>query len=733
MMTWRDGTRRTLWATVGVMVLMAWSQAWTVELPGIDPLGVAELAAKGHAAGATNAPTQLPPVVVEATRPAAKAERTYTVTNAQTATWTDVPIEETPLSIQIVPRQVIDDQNVVRLRDAYRNVSGVAQEKTQGYAVTFESALVRGFDQRAYVNGVNFDGTPPINLAGVQQVEILKGPSSCLYGDMEVGGLLNIIPKFPEFQPRTEIYSEIGSYGLLRSGVDSTGPLGDNVAYRIVLDNETSDSFRDYVQEKSTFVAPSLTWVFPDQTRLTAWLWYQQDNRPNDDGVAFTSKGQPVEPISMNRAGPDHNSQLIDDVVAGLQLDHNLSESVKLNQKLEFHEFNAWNNDIRFTSATATNNTVTPTYDKSTFAINDMKYVSDALWSFDLGDTKNQMLFGFDLSRLDYLYMPNTAKLTAISIFPPATVINVTPSMLVRGSDSATIEQGGGVFAQEQMDALDNRLHLLAGGRLDYVYQEQDTYPPGKPETSLSQDDLAPSWRAGALYDLTSWVSPYVSVCHSFNPNGPTTNTVGEQPLPPTTGLEYEGGLKFSLFEKKLLLTTAVYQITKNHMSMTDPDNPNLSIDGGKIRSEGFESDLRGQITPELAVIGNYSYTDTRVMESSSLPVGAPTLNVPLNSGSLWLTYTFQDGWLRGLGAGTGVFSASNKSGDPQNSFRLPGYAEMDAGVWYTCALPHDRQLKIQVNVFNVFDKTYYESSQNTGRIEPGAPLSAVAKLSLIF
>ena len=142
---------------------------------------------------------------------------------------------------------------------------------------------------------------------------------------------------------------------------------------------------------------------------------------------------------------------------------------------------------------------------------------------------------------------------------------------------------------------------------------------------------------------------------------------------------------------------------------------------------------MLGQITPELQVIANYTHNDSKVIASSSLPVGAPFLNIPQNSGSLWLAYTFQDGILRGFGGGAGIFTASSRSGDSADSFQLPGYAEVDTGVWYTYALPQGRLLKFQVNVFNVFDRTYYESSANSGRIEPGAPLSCVAKMSVTF
>ena len=249
-----------------------------------------------------------------------------------------------------------------------------------------------------------------------------------------------------------------------------------------------------------------------------------------------------------------------------------------------------------------------------------------------------------------------------------------------------------------------------------------------------NQYDLGFNGRAGLMYDLTEWMSPYVNVCRSFNPNTAGSNlTYDGQPLDPTTGVQYEGGLKFTLLEKRLQMTTAAYQVTKDNVAIADPDHTGFNLNGGTLRSEGFDVDLLGQITPELQVVGSYGYTDTRVVESSSLPIGASFINVPLNSGSLWLKYTLHDGPLNGFGGGIGCFAAEESAGDGKNSFDLPGYTRWDSGVWYTCMLKGGCQLKVQVNVLNVFDKTYYESSSSAAQVEPGCPRYLVSRVSLTF
>ena len=679
----------------------------------------------------TNTVTYLKPVIVEAERVSAATDRPYTMTTAHTAAWTDVPLEKTPVSAEVVPRQVIDDQGVDRLKDVCRNVSGISQVKTEGRGIQFEEFTVRGFSQRALLDGFNLYTMPSINLAGVEQVEALKGPSSSLYGAIEPGGLINIIPKQPEFQARTELYGEVGSYGMRRSGIDSTGPIDSNTAYRVICDYENSDSYRDYLNKEAFFFAPSLTWVLPDQTRITAWLWYQHLVRPQDNGVVFSYTGHPVGPISRNLGGSEYNSQAIDDIVTGLQLDHPINDDLSLHLRYLYHSFDGQTDAIRWSTVSAANK-ITPYYDNSSFHNDEHDVLDYAVWRFEAGPTEHRLLFGTEFSYSDYTYDRLTdSTLAPISIYAPV-YPNGPCTHLVRGAaEQNTLSQVAAGYVQDQADMLDNRLHLLAGGRADYVDQFYRSWSNGK---EYNQYDLGFNGRAGLMYDLTEWMSPYVNVCRSFNPNTAGSNlTYDGQPLDPTTGIQYEGGLKFTMLEKRLQMTAAAYQITKDNVAIADPDHPGFNLNGGTLRSEGFDVDVLGQLTPELQVVGGYGHTDTRVVESTSLPIGASFLNVPENSGSLWLKYTLQDGPLNGLGGGVGFFAAEKSAGDGKNTFFLPGYTRWDTGVWYTRMLHGGYQLKVQVNVLNVFDKTYYESSSSAAQVEPGYPCYVVSRVSLTF
>jgi iron complex outermembrane receptor protein len=552
-----------------------------------------------------------------------------------------------------------------------------------------------------------------------------------MYGGMEPGGLVNLIPRLPSFNDQSSVSGEFGSYNFYRAEADSTGAINPTLAYRMEASFQDNDSFRNFLHQQSIFVGPSITWNPTPDTRWTTWLWYQDLERPQDQGVVFTYKGQPYGPISRNLAGPNNNNtQFIDDLVISSKVEHDITPDLTVSARFLTHYFDGHEDAIRWSTVSAAN-TISPYYDGSLF--NDWQYdlVSDLNWRFDLGPTKHEILFGTELNQNNYHYQRLTdTALPAINIFNP--VYPVGPFPLTPGyATQHTLSNDVGVYLQDQMDAVDNRLHFLIGGRVDHVNQDYVAFSNGKHYTQV---DTGLSGRAGLLYDVTSWMSPYANIARSFNPNTAGSNlTFAGTTLPPTTGIQYEAGIKFNIIDKKLTLTSDVYQITKNNVAVNDPNHPGFSMNGGELRSRGLEFDLTGQVTPSLQVVGSYAYTNTRVMASTTLPVGAAFINIPPNSGSLWLNYTFQEGALKDFGLGLGMFASEKKAGDNANSFYLPGYVRLDAGSWYTFDLTNKLKAKLQLNVYNMTNKTYYESSSSAGSVEPGTPISVVGKFSIIF
>ncbi len=657
-----------------------------------------------------------------------KRDPGYAKPVVQSSTKTDTPIAKSPVSAQVVPKEVIQDQGVTKLEDAYRNVSGVAPVNTAGSGIQFENVNIRGFSQRASVDGVNFYAIPKLDVAGIEQIEILKGPASSMYGMLEPGGMVNVVPKTAGFYNHGEITGLIGSYDIYGGTIDFNHELDPNhLAFRFVGSLTENDSFRDYSHRESRFLSPSILWLPTPDTRISSWLWYENLDRPVDCGVSFTYNGHPAGDIDVNRTDPNHNTQPIEDVVWGLKVEHDTAPNVTVRDRFLLHYFDSSMDAVRVNGATTNKNTYTTYLDNSSFWLLEYNNQLEVLYRKDIGKTSHKILGGLETSRSEYTYDRLISQNSnPISIFHP--VPSTGPYIMTPGAaEQLTLTTGAAAYLQDEMDALDEKLHVLAGGRFDLVDQ---TYRPwNAAHKEYTSEDTGFSGRIGALYDVTPWMSPFANICQSFNPNAPNTTTYDGNTLDPTTGIQYEGGLKFPLFDKSLLLTTSLFDITKDNVAVNDPNHTGFSLNGGKLRSKGAEIDAVGNITESWQIIGNYTHCDTEVLKSSSLPVGARFVGIPDNSGSLWVKYTFHDGPLEGFGIGTGVFLSGSKAGDNNNTFNLPGYARWDAGLFYTHQVAPGHELKIALNILNLLDRTYYEASSSTGSVMPGAPTTAMLRV----
>jgi iron complex outermembrane receptor protein len=223
-----------------------------------------------------------------------------------------------------------------------------------------------------------------------------------------------------------------------------------------------------------------------------------------------------------------------------------------------------------------------------------------------------------------------------------------------------------------------------------------------------------------------------VSFSTSFDPQGVNRIDVNGDYLDPETGIQYEGGVKAPFFNDRLVLTTSVYRIEKQDVALADQDHPGFQVNGGELSSQGLEFTAAGDIGPDWNVYASYAYTDTNVDKSDTLPEGEHFQGIPLNSGSLWLVRTQQEGALQGIRAGGGIFLVGKRNGDTAATFTLPGYATLDAMIGYRRALSTLRALNIQLNVRNILDKEYYESGSGYSFM-PGTPRSFVASMGVEF
>ena len=723
-MTWRQALDRML-AGTGLSYRLAGSMV-TVERPAVQE--------------DTGGAVQLAPVRVQGKAESAYGPVTgYKASRSATATRTDTPILETPTSIQVIPQDVIRDQTPRRLRDVFRNVSGIQSAFTGFNVASLEEPVIRGFeDSNIYRNGFRTSRViAPLEFANVERVEVLKGPASVLFGLAEPGGLVNIVTKRPFEERVISVEQEFGSYERFRTTVDANTPLAEDKSLlgRMNLAYTSDDTFRDHDGIQRFFIAPSLTWRPSAATELIFEASYSYDKHPFDHGIAFSAAGEPVADVATFLGEPDFRSER-EEIFAGYTLTHSLSDQLRIRNVTTFnYTKNRLNGFRHFSAIDPATDTVDRSFNNTDQKGTAIQTLADVGYDFDIGATRHETLFGLDL-RFEPKFGNGSNGPRSNGPFP---INGLHPQFGLVGAipndnpvDSENETTWIGVYAQNQVKLLDDRLHVLIGGRYDYVDQSVKFITPGFELVGDRQDE-AFTGRIGALYELTDWLSPYVNVSRSFNPVSPFT--VGD--VAPTTGFQTEGGLKLNFFDERLAATFAVYEIIKDNVPVADLANPGFSLNGGELRSRGFEVDIAGALAPGWQIIANYALMDTKVLKSDTLPVGSRFRNVPTHSGSVWMSYEFQrESGLEGLGFGGGVSGAGERLGDNAGSFDLDGYFVADAALWYRADVGiGGRQLpvKAQLNVQNLFDKEYYESSDSKGNVFPGASRTIIGSVSVTF
>jgi len=555
------------------------------------------------------------------------ASGAYAFPDAAGATKTDTPIMETPVSVQVIPRQVLEDQQIIRLTDALQNVSGVIQSN-DGYG-TADSFTIRGFDQAemTYEDGLRLDQYStsgfPVDLANLDRVEVAKGPASVLYGQAEPGGLVNIVTKKPLDAPYYSLQQQFGSFGVYRTTLDVTGPLASKTLfYRFILDYENAGSFRDFISTHRLSLFPSLQWKPNEQNQVTLQLKYGMGSYFLDNGIPFLSDGTPANiPTSRNLAEPNTNRSPVDEYAIKLLASHDFNDAWKLHATYKSEYNNNPSINAQYYSGDADASGNLPMFGLTNTIFKQWTHQVDAglTGKFEALGLKHTVIVGFDdyyqAGHYNYnFYIPAT-----INIYNPVygqpDIVPVDPANEGYVYDG---QHAYGVYAQDQV-ALPGHLHLLAGLRFDRV----NTYDTGYGQATSVHDHPVPTPRVGILWQPKPQVSLYASYTGNYGATSLGAITPNGVPLPPESDKEYEAGVKTEWLNKRLSATASIYRITKSNIPAVDPADPRFSIAIGEARSRGLELDVSGQITANWKIIGGYSYIDCVVTKDDN---GASTL-----------------------------------------------------------------------------------------------------------
>ena len=662
----------------------------------------------------------------------------YVVPNATTATRTDTPLRDIPQSIQVIPQAVLEDQQAIRLNDALRNASGVVAGSNDPRGQRF---TIRGFDSASVLrdgfrltNGSTGNVGFP-ELANIEQLEVLKGPAAILYGSLEPGGVINLVNEQPLSQPFYELSFRGGNRALVEPSVDISGPLTEDgrVLYRLNALYRREDYFRDFTNPvERFFFAPIVSIAINEQTDLTFEVEYRDDERPNDFGLVAI--GDEVADIPFDRALNDRDQTATAEFVrAGYQFEHRFNDDWKLRNAFYYTQYDTSvivGFGPGFNEAASTIFSVPVRLEQPTDSFD---FQTNVVGEFSTGAIAHTLLAGIDLYRRrddDTEARGDLRTVNRLNIFNPDYDSLVTPDFdaapVVLSSNGTT--DNVGIYLQDQITLLDN-LKLLVGLRYDTVTQDSFNISIFNPQgTSSFRTDEAFSPRLGLVYQPLEAISLYGSYSQSFAPNVGTT--VGGDTLDPERGEQFEIGTRAELLEGRLVANLALFNIVKENVATTDPNNQLFSVAVGEQRSRGIELDVMGEILPGWNIVANYAYTDTEITEDNDGLEGNRLFGVPEHNANLWTTYDIQTGPLSGLGLGIGVNFVGERFGDNANSFTLDSYFLTNAAISY-----QRDNWQAGLNFRNLFDVDYIESSENrrTSEVNPGEGFTVVGSVSVEF
>ncbi|MFN3438780.1 MAG: TonB-dependent siderophore receptor [Acidovorax sp.] len=666
------------------------------------------------------------------------AEPSYREEEASGATKISAPLRDLPVSIQVLPRAVIDDQSAIRTEDVVLNASGInigAPSTRSG-----DNLIFRGFSTSEFLR----DGMPDRrrsmrDMANIEQIEVLKGPASVLYGRIEPGGTLNYVTKRPLYVKRYEAAMRVDNYGLVRPSVDlSTVSEGGAVGVRLNAALEHGGNYRDYSFSNRKFVSGAVGWRLTRDTDMSFELESLEDRRSNGDdmGIPFYRGAPAPIPLSRLLSEPEHYRDTSDRLF-GYTINHRLDSTWKFKHALRYTTQTTKLIKDNLNSRSVSNlfvSNVDPVTGKIGRNFAEQNTDRDTLTAqaelvgdLRLFSMRHQVLFGAESDRIestDNNWSANAGVASNdLDIFNPV-YGRLSRQGLRQTSLSDSAITANALYFQDLID-LAPQWKALIGARYDRARNTSANRLNG---SSAAAESSAVSPRAGIVWQPTTALSMYGSYSESFVP------VIGQDffgsLFKPTTGKQVELGVKSDWFDGKLSASAAIFSIKKGNVSAPDPDHDGFNIQTGEITSDGIEFDIAGSPLRGMNVIANLSVIDARISkETRASLIGVRPSNTAEKTARLWVSYELQDAALRGWGGGFGgTYVGDRVNSNSQRDFHtVPSYVRWDAGIWYRAA-----NWRIALKLENVTDKVYYVSSNNLV-LSPGAPRNLSVTASYRF
>ncbi|MHC1481462.1 TonB-dependent siderophore receptor [Frateuria aurantia] len=683
---------------------------------------------------------QLASITVNAYRP---ADRTMA------ATKTTTPVHETPQSVSVVTREEMDARGVQSVNDAVRYIAGV-QSEASGIDSRVDDYTVRGFAVGSFTNDITLDGMkapagsqwnrPSFDAWGLERVEVLKGPSAVLYGQVAPGGLVNQVSKLPTEHAANQIQLSGGSFSQRGAAVDLGGKLsGDRVLYRLVGMYRDGNAQIRHTRLKRYMIAPSLTWKISDHTRLTLLAQLQRDQ----GGATFQFLPM-VGTLKRGANGYMSNSTFIGEpewntynrtqYSAGWMFEHRFSDHWTLQQSFRYTYVSSLYRSVVTSGGLAADG-----FTQKRRAVQGQGTsagcTADTRLSglFHTGSLNHEILVGIDWQNTHWTGLRQLASQApnSINIYAPVYGGTAFSSSLKPQVSTRETDQQLGFYLQDQI-ALDH-WRLTLGSRYDWA--TTDSLNRLKELTTRIQSHALTS-RAGLLYLFDSGFAPYVSFAQSFQPpSSGAGQSYDGTVFKAVTGRQYEAGLKYQPQSVDGAITAAVYDLRQRNILGTDPDASHVCgtgtcmVQDGEGRIRGVE--LEGRLTPTdgLSLIGTWTRMQSVLLKSSYGNQGRTLPQVPKQMASSWADYTFQQGWLEGFAMAGGIRFVSATWGDSANSIRVPAYTLFDASLRLDLARFGWRGARLAVNGSNLANKRYVATCGSVASCYYGSGRNIMATL----
>lgn len=687
----------------------------------------------------TAASAQARPGAASATAARQDTRDQMAATNQSTATKTSTPVLETPQSVSTVTRRQIDAQNPQTVGNALQYTAGVLSERDA--TSRYDSVFLRGIGGfGTSTNFVSFlDGlklprgqafaVTSIDAFLLDRIDVIKGPSAVLYGQISPGGLVNLVSRQPSDVPYNEARIEGGSYGRVQGGITSQGALdaAHQWLYSISAIGRMSGTRYDGVDEQRFGVAPAITWRPDADTQLTVSGFYQHDPKGGYFNSLYPQSLAPAayRPYlnrNLNIGDPGFDKFDREQSGVGYVFDRRLNDVVSFHSALRYAKVDTDFQSLQMFGALTAAGTIPRAAIRSTESTDGIAADNRLRFDFRTSAVEHTVLAGWDQQNNHSSWLYQFAGATSLDVVNPAYYQPVGTMFPLINNDQSLSQTG--IYVQDQMKFGGFRLTL--GTRHDWTEQNNDNRIAS---AKTSQDSDKQTYRAGLLYLFDNGLAPYVSYATSFEP----TIGVGSNGLPfiPTTGEQYEGGLKYKPAFADMLFTAAVFDLRQQN-TLTPSTVVGFSVQQGEIRSRGVEFEARGKINENIEIVAASTFLDTKVTRSTDLTaIGKRPQAVPTHFESLWANYSFLTGGLAGLTIGGGVRSVGPSYGDDINSLVSPGYVVFDAAVRYDLVnlVRAWKGAELTLNVTNLFDKSYYTSCSSNFYCQFGNGRLALAGL----